>query len=294
MRCACLLIVGLLCCVPAGARDLFVNNVAGNDLMSGRTPVQQDRENGPVQTIAKALRLAQPGDRIILADTGEPYRESITVQGGRHSGFEALAPFVIEGSGATIDGLVPIPEEGWEYVARDVFRYAPAIKSHQVLFLDGQPAVRVPTQPGDTTMPPLERLQWCLVRGEIYFRVEPGRVPQQYFPECAGAWTGVTVYDVHNVVIRNLTVRGFAFDGVNAHDNAFNVRLEEVVSRDNGRSGFSVGGASRVRIENCQATHNHSSQLRTEGYSETMVVDTALDETTAPALQRDGGRLVTE
>jgi hypothetical protein len=295
MRLLSLLLVAALS-TPSmvSARDLFVNNLGGNDLLTGRTPYLEGRENGPVQTINAALRRSLPGDRIVLADTGVPYQEVVTVQAGRNSGVSSLMPLVIDGGGAILDGSVPIPDDAWEHVSGDVFRYAPEIKSHQVLLLEGRPALRVPTERGQIDLPPLGPLQWCLVGGYIYFRVEPTRLPPHYLPACAGAWTGITLYDVHDVVLRNIVIRGFAFDGVNAHDNAFNVRLEEVLVRDNGRSGISIGGASRVRVERCEATFNHAAQLRVEGHSVVHLSDNVLDETTAPALEHTGGRLVVE
>ena len=88
------------------ARDIFVNNVEGDDRRSGRWPTSRGPAGGPFRTIARALRSAAKGDRIILAGTDQPYRESITLQGGRHSGFDAAAPFVIQGNGAA-PGCVP-------------------------------------------------------------------------------------------------------------------------------------------------------------------------------------------
>ena len=80
----------------ASARDIYVNNVAGDDRFSGVAAATQGARIGPCRTIAHALELAAKGDRIILAATGEPYRESITLQAGRHSGF-GDRPFEIVG-----------------------------------------------------------------------------------------------------------------------------------------------------------------------------------------------------
>jgi hypothetical protein len=278
----------------AAARDIFVDNLAGDDRRTGTSRAGDGVERGPVQTIAKAMRTARPGDRIVITDTGTPYREAVTIQAGRNSGLAADLPFIVEGNGAVIDGSVAIPDEAWEHVIGDVFRYSPDIKSHQVLLLEGRPAIRVPTERGQKELPPLEPLQWCLLQGQIYFRVETGRVPPQYFPACAGYWTGITLYEVRDVIIRNVIVRGFAFDGINAHDNAFNVRLEDTLCRDNGRSGFSIGGASRVALERCEATFNHTVQLRTEGYSHAHLRDCVLDAATAPATETDGGEIIDE
>ena len=59
----------------------------GDDGRDGRS-AEASGAGGPFRTIARALRAAGAGDRIILTKTTEPYRESITLQGGRHSGHE--------------------------------------------------------------------------------------------------------------------------------------------------------------------------------------------------------------
>src|SRR5687767_15641629 len=61
------------------ARDWYVDNVAGDDRKNGFEAASTNPQDGPVRTIAKALRHARHRDRIILANTGEPYRESISL-----------------------------------------------------------------------------------------------------------------------------------------------------------------------------------------------------------------------
>src|SRR5687768_4967226 len=103
MRSNLLAIVLVLTVTAAcSARDWYVDNVAGDDRKNGSQPNSSSQIDGPVQTIAKALRHASRIDRIILANTGEPYRESISLV-GRHSGIEK-APFEIIGNGAVLDG----------------------------------------------------------------------------------------------------------------------------------------------------------------------------------------------
>jgi hypothetical protein len=277
----------------AAARDVYVDNLAGNDTLLGREPLGGGREDGPVRTIAKATRLAQSGDRIVLANTGEPYREQVTLQGGKCSGFGTGSPFVLEGNGAVIDGTTDVPDEAWQRVGADAFRFGPLLKSHQTLFIDEEPVGRVPAQRGEA-LPSLQPMQWLLSGGWVYLRSRPGEVPQSYHLRCAGLQTGITVYDVQNLVIRNVTVRGFALDGVNIHDKGFNVRLEGVVTKDNGRSGLSIGGASRARLIGCEAAGNHVAQVRTEGYCRVQHTECVLDEATAPAIMRQGGEIEEE
>ena len=97
-------------------------------------------------------------------------------------------------------------------------------------------------------------------------------------------------------LIRGLVVQGFQLDGVNAHDGAFNLTLTGMVCRGNGRSGISIGGASRVRIEASLVGNNGEAQLRTEGFSHTRLVNCDLidDNPAAPALVRESGEVVVE
>ena len=121
---------------PTAARDIFVDNMAGDDLLDGTLPTNTSPGIGPMHTITRALRAAGAGDRIILANTGEPYRESVSLVGSRHSG-NPVGPFRIEGNGAVLDGTAAVPPEAWQWFRGDVFRFQPPKKQFQQLFLDG-------------------------------------------------------------------------------------------------------------------------------------------------------------
>ena len=288
-----IILVGLAFAARASARDIYVNNVAGDDRFSGAAPATADARTGPCRTIAQALRLAEKGDRIVLAATGVPYRESITLQAGRHSGFRDR-PFQIVGSGAILHGAAPVPRGGWQHVDRDLYRFAPPRKSFQLLFLDGQPAVRVPVERGAVRLPELEPQQWCLFQGEVYFCADAGRIPESYDVEYCDLPVGVTLYEVRNVVIQDLIVQGFQQDGVNAHDGVFDAQLQRLTCRGNARSGLSVGGASRVQVSQCLLGGNGTAQLRTEGYSQAQLRGSQLVENTAPSIHRQGGSVLFE
>ncbi|MDZ7618066.1 MAG: hypothetical protein U1E05_13765, partial [Patescibacteria group bacterium] len=60
---------------PALGRDIFVSNTSGDDLFNGLGLQSAPDGSGPVRTLARALRLAQAGDRIVMAKTDRPYRE---------------------------------------------------------------------------------------------------------------------------------------------------------------------------------------------------------------------------
>ena len=110
-------------------------------------------------------------------------------------------------------------------------------------------ALAARVKPAGAMLPELTPLQWCLFEGKIIFRTEKGRLPTAYNPSCCGHPVAITLYDVHDVVIRDLAIRGYQLDGVNAHDTATRIDLVKIDSSLNGRSGFSIGGASRVRLD---------------------------------------------
>lgn len=284
----CVFLVSVLCCATCTARDIFVDNVAGNDANTGGAPTSAAPGTGPCRTIGRALQLARRGDTIYIANTGQPYRESLTLQAARHSGYETQ-PLVIEGNGAILDGSWPVGAGAWEHVQGDVFRFRPHRSAFQQLFLNDRPLVHQRELPVAERLQPL---QWALHEGHIYFRVEKDRLPHQYPLHVAGHPVGITLYDVRHVIVRNLIVQGFQLDGINAHDNVFDATLEGLVCRGNGRSGISIGGASRVTVRGCIVGDNGAAQVRTEGYCRVTLTDCQLIGNTAPELVREGGTVV--
>jgi len=164
--------------------------------------------------------------------------------------------------------------------------------SFQQLFIDDQPAMR--KQPAAGQAPDLGPRQWCLVDGWLYFCCDKDRLPQSYNLSCCLHPVGITLYEVHDVIVENLVVRGFYLDGVNCHDSVTRSDLLGLTCTGNGRSGISIGGASRVRIDTCTAAGNGTAQVRTEGFSIAMMVDNKLDATSAPAVVTAGGQVVEE
>ncbi len=287
------LAVAILCGVLVGhaaGRDIFVSNFKGDDRQDGRTMQPFVPGTGPVRTISRALRLVQAGDRIILDNTAEPYREALSLIGGRHSG-AISGPLVIEGRGAVLDGTVSIPVDEWQHFSGDVFAYRPARLGYQQLFLAGRPAVRHPVAKEAVRPPPLQPLEWCLWRGQILLRVEEGRLLDVYQPSCCGLQTGITLYYVHNVLIRDLVVQGFAVDGIAVHDVVSDTRLERVTGRDNGMSGVSVRGASWLEMDQCKLLGNGHSQLRVEHFARCWLYQCELVPEVAPAIHQTGGEL---
>jgi len=280
----------LLLVSSAAARDIHVSNLAGDDRFTGREADSMSDGTGPVRTITRALRVALAGDRIVLAKTGEPYRESISLVGSRHSGYPKR-PFTIEGNGAILDGSAPVPAEAWQNFGGAVFRFQPPHGGHQRLFLDNRPADRIAVGPMAGAPPKLKPLQWCFFEGRIYFCVEPNKLPEDYNPTHADKQTGITLFHVRLVGIVDLTVQGFRVDGISAYNSARDVYLGGVTCRGNGRSGVAVGGASQVEIDAALLGNNGEAQLLTLPMSETRVRNSELFSNTAPGWVDKGGRV---
>jgi hypothetical protein len=271
-------------------REIHVNNLEGDDRSDGRASPTIAASSGPVRSIAKALRLAEAGDRIVVANTSQPYRESLSLTNSKHSG-SPISPFVIEGDGAVLEGAAELPDRAWKHYDGDVFFCQPAGLGYQQLFSQGRPANRRSTIDADTRVPALQPLEWCLAESRIYFRVEAGQLPSDYDLACCALRTGITLYNVRDVVIRNLVIQGFQFDGIAASNVVVDARLEGVTCRANGRSGISVCGGSSVELADCVLSGNGDSQLQSERYSRSFIHKSKLIADTAPAIMARGGHI---
>lgn len=289
----CLAMSGFSAALPAVAREIHVNNRLGDDRRDGSVAEHTGSSAGPVRTIEKALRLCRSGDTISLANTGEPYRECVTFSGGRHSG-SAVGPVVLDGHGAILDGSQEVPLEAWQHYRDDWYRFRPQRLAFQLLFDDGYPLVRQPVVHRDGRLPKLEPLQWCLTAGWLYFRTEQDKLPSDYALAQVAHPVGITLFQVHDVVLRDLVVQGFHLDGIAAHDLATGCRLEHVTLRGNGRAGLSVGGASDVAVDLCLLGDNGRAQLWCEDFAHVEVRQSELLPESAPAIITRGGEVRTD
>jgi hypothetical protein len=245
------------------ARDVYVSNVAGNDRYDGSS-AGAESDSGPVRSLDRALRLVDRGGRVVLANTGEPYREIISLSDVHHRGYPDR-PLVISGNGATLDGTVTAAPGAWRYENDNIFSFQPRRLAYQQLFRDGRPLPHVRAASFLGSRVGLPPLHWTLLTDRIAFRVEEGRLPEQYDLRHAGLQTGITLYNTQYVRIEDLVVQGFQQDGINAHELVAECELVRVECRANGRSGISVGGVSRVSIIDSNCYDNGRAQLRVEG-----------------------------
>jgi len=102
---------------PAAAgRSLYVDPILGDDRANALAAKPQGAD-GPVKTIARGIKLAQPGDTIHLAPV--VFRESITFH-NRHG--ESGRPITLDAHGATIEGSDPLDPADWEQISPGLYR----------------------------------------------------------------------------------------------------------------------------------------------------------------------------
>lgn len=267
------------------ARDIYVDNVYGNDDFAGHSPKAIDM-NGPVRTIKHALEMAHASDRIILANNPErPYRESLLVGGERNSGIPGF-PFRIKGNGATIDGSAEIPPEYWHAAGqKGIFYYQPRYMEFQNLFFRGKPCIRLDTKEvhstDDLAKLDWKPMRWALYDGRVYFLPKEAHMvlalerllPQDdsetakmraYAMTAPEKRFGITFFHAHHVDVEDLVIQGFQNDGVNLSDAATYISLKNVTVRGNARYGVTVGTGSSVWLKDCVLGNNQIAQLYTE------------------------------
>ncbi len=271
------LTISLLLASCCFGRDIFVNARAGSDELPGS-------EEAPIRTIAKALTMAEAGDRIVLSQKGGPYRESVTLFGRSHSGKPDF-PLVIEGNGAVLEGREPLPPEIWEHVDGDLFRFrpldAPVDWTHFRLFNGDVMLTKIEVPTDVTKLPELDENTWCFVQGTVYFRAERTKNPL-FRKDYELSWTqrmvGISLIQVRDVRIHDLVVQGFQRDGIAAANGARNVVLDGIECRQNGRSGLMIGGASRISAGFCRFENNAATQVLTLPYSQGLLYDCGVTE----------------
>lgn len=267
------------------ARDIYVDNVYGNDDFAGHSPKAIDM-NGPVRTIKHALEMAHASDRIILANNPDrPYRESLLVGGERNSGMPGF-PFRIKGNGATIDGSAEIPPEYWHAAGqKGIFYYQPRYMEFQNLFFRGKPCIRLDTKEvhstDDLAKLDWKPMRWALYDGRVYFLPKEAHMvlalerllPQDdsetakmraYAMTAPEKRFGITFFHAHHVDVEDLVIQGFQNDGVNLSDAATYISLKNVTVRGNARYGVTVGTGSSVWLKDCVLGNNQIAQLYTE------------------------------
>lgn len=224
------------------APDLYVDPKDGDDTNDGRS--------SPVKTIARAMKLAQPGDTIHL--TPGTYHESADFT-NKHG--EPGKPITLDGHGAVLDGSEPVTSAEWEQVSPDLYRRQKiykttddAIVSRWFLLWDGkmQRMNRCSKGPSEPLKKPedLQPGEWTFVREDgdaFYLKLKPGqnldeaniRYPKRssaVVQSISGSW----------LTVKNVTGTHVYNDGYNVHGAQRNLVFENIRAIECGDDGFSA------------------------------------------------------
>ena len=257
---SCLLVCFLSFAVTAFAGEIFVDNSTGRDADDGSTLQARFGNTGPVYSLERAVQLAGFGDVIVLVNTGKPYYGSISLTGDRHSGTR-FRPFVIQGNGATISGLRSLPPGSWREEAKKLWKLTLTRKGYYRLLRDGRSLPEsIPVQ-GTDPLATLEPGHWVAWRGSVYFRQDGNDEPESQTFAYAADQTGISLHQVENVLISDVTLQHFRFDGLHAQGLCDGIVLDNVVSIENGRAGVVSSGAARIELFGGRIAENSRHQL---------------------------------
>jgi hypothetical protein len=262
----------------------WVNNETGRDSFDGRSASPKgDGVHGPFATVKRAVAALKTSDRLEIANTARPYRELIAIS----KGGTPEAPLVVDGHGATVDGLDAVPAAEWRPEPGGTFWVPFATNANklervkdvmtwigapQIWFVDGQAAPNAKSAAELAHRP--GGFYWNKGQHRLYFKPPAGKRPADLRIEIPRRGTGISVYGADYIVVENFRTlhslndgvgtahcRGVVFrhdncdQGFSAHDGAVNI-IEDCRLERNAGSGICDVGNSVTIFRRCLVAHN--------------------------------------
>jgi hypothetical protein len=258
-----------LCAVSAG-ETWFVNNESGRDTYDGRSAESKgDGVHGPFATLKRAVSALGASDRLEIIKTALPYREVLSIaKGGTPD-----RPVVVDGHGATIDGLGLVPAPQWKPEAdgtfstefrtnanklervKDVMTW---IGSPQIWFVDGRPAPNVTSRAELAATP--GGFYWNKGEHRLYYRPAAGKKLADLRIEIPVRGTGIVVHGADYIVVQNLRSVHSLNDGIGTA-GCRGVVFRNLDGSDNCDQGFSAHQGAVNIIEDCRFERNAGSGI---------------------------------
>lgn len=246
-------------------RDYYVHPSEGDDQRDGLS-AKVTAKSGPVKTIACALKLAEAGDTVHLANTPSPYREPIVLHdrnGRPHH------PIVLDGHGATITGAERVHLKDWDNPQPGLYCNSKLLKADKetadrwFFRMDGRMNRMNCTSkgPSDPLKPvaDLQRGDWTFLPDEscFYIKFNPDDVLDEMIIEAPVRSVGVQISgNSSHLVVRNLTVTHFHDDGFNLRGKCREVAFENVRAIECGDDGLSAQDDCHIHVEGFDSVGN--------------------------------------
>ena len=257
---------------PEFGKELRVDPAGGDDTSAA----------GPFKTIARAIKLAAPGDTIHLAPAH--YRECAVFV--NKSG-EPGRPITLDGHGATLDGAEPLKPGDWETVSpglyrnRSLLRVDPAVLMRWFFVFDGRmnhmgrtskgpsKPLKKPEElaPGEWTYVPDEPLvrkseggkPWDArkLAGAFYIKIDPEKTLADYRIEAPVRQNGVSLSGrCEHLEIRNVISTHVHNDGFNIHGYTRDIYFKNIKAVDCGDDGVSAHDDCQIRVNGLVSVGN--------------------------------------
>lgn len=257
----------LACAFASQARDLYVDPLRGDEHANGLA-AKADGTNGPVKTIARGIKYAQPGDTVHLSSV--VFKESAVFY---NRVGEPGKPIVLDGHGATLDGGDPVDPAAWTEVSPGLFRNDQLLRLDDAViqrwfFLwDGKMNHMGRTSKG--TSAPLKKPEdlqpgeWTFIKdparaiansqqifGAFYLKLPPGQKLTDAKIVAPMRSAGVQFSgDNRHLIIRNVNATHVYNDGYNIHGHCEDVLFENITAVECGDDGISAHETAQYKVE---------------------------------------------
>jgi hypothetical protein len=246
--------------------DYFVDPTAGDDHANGLA-AKVDGANGPIKTIARGLKFAQPGDTVHLAPA--VYRETAVFN--NRSGEEGK-PITLDGHDATLEGSDPLNPDDWPEISPGLFRndhllrLDDAVIQRWFFLWDGKmnhmgrsskglrPDFKKPEdlQPGEWTFvkdDSRKQPDSAQIFGAFYVKLPPGQKLAEAHIAAPMRSAGVQMSGINKwLVMRNLIATHVYNDAYNIHGSSRDCVFENIRALECGDDGISAHDDCQFRV----------------------------------------------
>src|SRR5580658_6185328 len=185
---------------------VYLDNIKGSDQFDGSSAVPGAGGVGPVASITHASEILMPCGKLVIANTGIPYRGTLLLGG---KGGTPETPLIVEGNGATLEGLLPTKPSDWTVLKNGVLSMKwYGMPYGFMVVADGKPPVFAKSlrdiKPGESYYnKPLGGPH------PGYYRLPEGKRLEDMTLEVdnGGFGCGVEIVGASNIIIRNLKCR---------------------------------------------------------------------------------------